>query len=168
MDGLFLLFAALGLALAVVLGTRLIVRALPRNVRTWARLPVAALLLALPFADELYNERQTQLACAADGGLVVRKLVTAHSVDAGMALIETRRLDSEMSHFWRHDLVFVFRPTGEVLGRLRWFDRKGGWLRGNRPGRGFITYFTPSPCPDPQPLLAGGAARRQLVHPLQD
>jgi hypothetical protein len=168
MDGLFLLFAAFGFALAVVLGTRLIVRLLPRSVRSWAWLPVAALLLVVPFADELYNERQTRLACAGDGGLVVRKLVTARSLDAGMALIETRRLDSEMAHFWRHDLVFVFRPTGEVLGRLRWFDRKGGWLRGSRPGGGFITYFKPSPCPDPQPLLAGGAARRQLVHQIRD
>jgi len=164
MEVLFLLSAVVGLAVLVVICTRLILQGLvPERMRVWAWAPVAAVLLALPFVDEVYNEQQTRLACRADGGFVVRKQIAARSLEAGMALIETRRFDSEMPHFWRHDFLFLYRPTGEELGRLRWFDRKGGWLRGKRPGSGLARYFRPAPCPDPQSLLEHGAARRKLV-----
>lgn len=163
--GLFLVFAAAAFAVAVVLATRLLVaRVFPPRVRPWAWLPVAAVLCVLPFVDEIYNERQTQLACRNDGGMSVRRTVSAHTLDAGMALIDAHRLDSEFPHYWRRELVFVYRPTGEELGRLRWFERKGGWVRGARPGGGLFHAFRPVGCPDPQPFLADGAARKQLVH----
>jgi hypothetical protein len=164
MAELFLLFAAAAFAVAVLLATWFIVsRVFPQRARPWAWVPVAAALTVLPFLDEVYNERQTRLACESDGGLSVLRTVSARSVDAGMALIEARRLDSEFPHYWRRELVFVYRPTGEELGHLRWFERKGGWLRGERPGGGLFHALRPAGCPDPQPILAGGAARRQLV-----
>ena len=164
MAELFLLFAAGAFAVAVFLATWLIVgRLFPPRARPWAWVPVAAALTVLPFQDEVYKEQQTQLACESDGGLSVLRTVSARSVDAGMALIEARRLDSEFPHYWRRELVFVYRSTGEELGHLRWFERKGGWLRGERPGGGLFHAFRPAGCPDPQPYLAGGAARKQLV-----
>lgn len=164
MAGLFLWFAAGAYAVAVYMATRFVVRRLlAQRLRRWAWLPVAAVLSILPFVDELYNERLTRLACEHDGGLTVRKTITAHSLEAGMTLIESRRLDSEEAHYWRRELVFVSRPTGEELGRLRWFVRKGGWLRGSRPDT-FFALFRPVDCPDPQPYLVDGRARKQLVH----
>jgi hypothetical protein len=164
MAGLFLSFAAAAYAVAVFLATRFIVgRAFPRRARPWVWMPVAAVLTVLPFVDELYNERQTRLACEREGGMSVRRTVSARTLDAGMALIEARSLDSEFPHFWRRELIFLYRPTGEELGHLRWFERKGGWLRGKRPGAGLVNAFRPVACPDPQALLVGGAARRQLV-----
>jgi hypothetical protein len=162
--GLLLVFAAAGFAVAVFLATRLIVGHLfPPRVRPWVWVPVAAVLTVLPFVDEFHNEQQTQLACQSDGGMSVIKKVSARTLDDGMALIDARRLDSEFPYYWRRELVFVYRPTGEELGHLRWFERKGGWLRGRRPGGGLFHEFRPAGCPDPQPFLVNGAARKLLV-----
>jgi hypothetical protein len=126
-------------------------------------LPVAALLTVLLFVDEGYNEYQTRLACAQEGGMAFGKLISAPSAEAGLALIDTTKLDTEEPYFWKHELVFVYRPTGEELARLRWFDRKHGWLQGNEPGARQAQFIAASPCPDPQPYLASGAARSSLV-----
>ena len=91
------------------------------------------------------------------------KMISAASTDEGMRLIDTRKQDFEDTHFWRHELLFLYRPTGEELARLRWFDRKHGWLQGNAPGADHLQYLSSSPCPDPQPFLASGAARSSLV-----
>lgn len=164
MATLFLAFAALALAGAVALATYLIAaRLLPPPLRRWAWLPIGAVLTLLLFADEAYNEHQTRLACAEQGGLLVRKTIVAPSVQAGIALIESVRLDSEADYFWRRELLFRYRPNGEELGRLRWFERKRGWLRGNKPGTGFTGFMQPTACPDPQSLLVRGAARMRLV-----
>lgn len=164
MENLMLITVVAGLAVGVAVCTWVVLQTLvPPRMRKWAWAPIAGALLTSLVLDEVYNEQQTLLACRADGGFVVRKQIPARTLEAGMALIETRRLDSEMPHFWRHDFLFLYRPTGEELGRLRWFDRKGGWLRGNRPGMGLARYLPPAPCPDPQPLLEQGAARQQLV-----
>jgi hypothetical protein len=164
MAGLFLSFAAAAYAVAVFMATRFIVgRAFPPSVRRWVWAPVAVVLTVLPFVDELYNERATRLACQTEGGMSVLRTVSAQTLDAGMALIEARSMDSEFPHYWRRELVFLYRPTGEELGHLRWFERKGGWLRGKRPSAGLVDAFRPEACPDPQPLLVGGAARKQLV-----
>ena len=164
MAGLFLSFAAAAYAVAVFMATRFIVgRAFPPSVRPWVWAPVAVVLTVLPFVDELYNERATRLACKSEGGMSVLRTVSARTLDAGMALIEARSMDSEFPHYWRRELVFLYRATGEELGHLRWFERKGGWLRGKRPSAGLVNAFTPEACPDPQPLLVGGGARKQLV-----
>jgi hypothetical protein len=164
MATLVLLFAAVAFAGAVLLVTYLIVgRWLPERLRRWAWAPVGAMLALLPFADEAYNEHQTRIACEQQGGLVVRKTIVAPSVQAGMALIETVRLDSEADYFWKRELLFRYRPNGEELARLRWFERKGGWLRGNEPGTRLTRFMQPGACPDPQNLLAQGAARVRLV-----
>ena len=91
------------------------------------------------------------------------KTISAASADEGMRLIDTRKQDFEEQHFWRHELLFLYRPTGEELARLRWFDRKHGWLQGNAPGADHLRYLSGAPCPDPQPFLASGAARSSLV-----
>lgn len=164
MAGLFLAFTVAAFAIAVFLATRFIVgRLVPERARPWAWVPVAVALTVLPFLDEFFNERQTRLACESEGGMSVLRTVPARTLDAGMALIEARRLDSEFPYYWRRDLVFVYRPTGEEVGHLRWFERKGGWLRGKRPGASLLRVFLPVECPDPQPFLVGGAARKQLV-----
>ena len=160
----FLFFAAAAYAVTVIMATRfIVVRSFPRNVRPWLWVPVAAALAVLPFLDELYNERATRLACASDGGMSVVRTISARTLEAGMALIESRSLDTEFPHYWRHELVFLYSPTGEELGHLRWFERKGGLLRGKRPAAGLANAFRPTACPDPQPLLIGGGARKQLV-----
>jgi hypothetical protein len=164
MAELFLSVAAAAYAVAVFMASRFIVgRAFAPRVRPWVYLPVAAAVTVLPFLDELYNERETRLACASEGGMAVVRTVSARTLDAGMALIDARSMDSEFPHYWRRELLFLYRPTGEELGHLRWFERKGGWLRGKRPGAGLASAFRPVACPDPQPLLLGGAARRRLV-----
>jgi len=160
----FLTFAAAAYAVAVFMATRCIVGGVfPQRARRWAWVPVGGALAVLPFMDELYNEHETRLACASDGGMAVSRTITARTLEAGMALIDSRSLDSEFPHYWRRELVFLYRPTGEELGHLRWFERKGGWLRGKRPAAGLASAFRPVACPDPQPLLIGGGARKQLV-----
>ena len=81
-----------------------------------------------------------------------------------MALIEARSLDSEFPHYWRRELVFLYRPTGEELGHLRWFERKGGWLRGKRPGAGLAKRVsTRPPVRTRSRCSSAGGARKQLV-----
>ena len=152
----------------------LAVRMLPGALARWAWLPVVMLAAVLPFADEAYNEVQVQRACAAEGGLTVRERISAASLEEGMALITSKKLDIDQSHFWRHELVFVYQPTGVELARLRWFDRKHGWLQGNAPGVERPRFLRPQSCPDPQEYLTGRGVRASLVagrtteiHPLQ-
>jgi hypothetical protein len=161
----FVLAVGLGVLISsVFLATRFIVwRWVPQRARRWACIPVATLLAVVPFSDELYNERQTRLACAREGGMVFGKVVFARSTAEGAALIETVKADTEEKHYWKHEMIFVYRPTGEELARLRWFDRKHGWLQGNEPGTRYARYFPADSCPDPQPFLAAGAARASLV-----
>jgi hypothetical protein len=149
---------------AVYLVTRFIVRhlAAPRA-RRWFAIPIAALLAAAPFADELYYEQQTRAACRASGGFAVNKTIFARSREEGLARIQTVKVDSEEPHFWKHELLFLDRESGNELGRLRWFDRKHGWLQGNEPGAGYSAFMKAAACPDPQPFLANAAARAQLV-----
>ena len=164
MAGLFLSFAAAAYAVAVFMATRFIVgRAFPRSVRPWVWVPVAAVLTVLPFVDELYNERATRLACAKRGRDVRARTISARTLDAGMALIEARSMDSEFPHYWRRELVFLYRPTGEELGHLRWFERKGGWLRGKRPAAGLVNAFGPPPAPTRSRFSSAVRARKQLV-----
>lgn len=159
-----LAFAGLAFLGCVALATRYLVAwLLPVRARRWAWLPVGVTVAVLPFVDELYNAQQTRLACHREGGLAFGKTIAAPSVAAGMALIDTRKVDTEELHFWKHELFFVYRPTGEELARLRWFERKHGWLQGNEPGAGYTGYLGVSPCPDPQPYLERGAARASLV-----
>ena len=165
--------ALIAFVAGVFIATRWLVNQLmPQSVRRWAWVPIAAVLIVFPFADELYNEQQTRLECARDGGFTIGKTISAQSREEGIALIETRKLDSDQEHFWKHELLFVYRPTEEELARLRWFVRKHGWLQGNAPGSSYFGIFTSSACPDPLPYLAGGAARSRLVKarvaPVQD
>jgi len=162
--GLIAFGALAAFAAAVFLATRYVVRHLvPEGARRWAAFPIAAALVALPFADELYYERETQLACTAGGGFAVNRTIAARTREEGIAQIQTVKLDTEESHFWKHELLFIHRATGEELGRLRWFDRKHGWLQGNEPGSGYGAFLRSSPCPDPQQYLANATARAQLV-----
>ena len=164
MAGLIGLGALCAFAAVVFLATRFIVRRLvPERARRWAAVPVAAALIVIPFADELYYEQQTRLACTAAGGLAVTRTIWARTREEGIAQIQTVKLDTEEPHFWKHELLFIHRPTGEELGRLRWFDRKHGWLQGNAPESGYGTFLKSSPCPDPQSFLANATARAQLV-----
>ena len=164
LSGSVLVFGFLAFLGCVFLATRYIVGWLmPGKARRWAWLPVGATLAVLPFVDELHNAHQTRLACSREGGMAFGKTISAPSVADGMTLIDTRKLDTEESHFWKHELLFVYRPTGEELARLRWFERKHGWLQGNEPGAGYARYLNASPCPDPQPYLVRGAARASLV-----
>jgi hypothetical protein len=162
--GLIGLGALGAFAVAVLMATRFIVRhALPGSAPRWAAFPIAAVLVVLPFADELYYAQQTRLACQADGGFAVHQNIFAPTVQAGIAEIQTVKLDTEEAHYWKHELLFIHRPSGEELARLRWFDRKHGWLQGNEPGAGYGAFLKGAPCPDPQPFLANAAARLQLV-----
>ena len=154
---IFTFLAFLG-GVVVIVGSHL-----PKRARRWAWLPIAVLLAVAVFADEGYNEYQTRQACSREGGMEFGKMISAASTDEGMRLIDTRKQDFEEKHFWRHELLFLYRPTGEELARLRWFDRKHGWLQGNAPGADHLQYLSGSPCPDPQPFLASGAARSSLV-----
>lgn len=164
LSGVVLGVALLALLACVFLATRPLIGALlPERSRRWAWLPIAAILTALLFADEGYNEYRTRLACSKEGGMVFGKLISAPSTEEGLGLIDTTRLDTEEAHFWKHELLFVYRPTGEELARLRWFDRKHGWVQGNEPGTRHAGFTTASPCPDPQPYLVSGAARSSLV-----
>ena len=164
MAGFIRVFAALAYLVAVALITRLIVtHGLPRVVRRWAWLPIAAIVAVLPFVDEIYNARQTLLACEAEGGVSIRKQISAVSSDEAFALIQMRKLDSEEPYFWQHELLFVDRETGDELARLKWFERKHGWLQGNEPGSSYAGIFKAMPCPDPQPYLVGGAMRQRLI-----
>jgi hypothetical protein len=152
-------------AAAVFLAIQWIVRTVvPRASRRWTCIPLVVLSAVLPFVDELYNEQQARLACAQDGGLAVSKTIFAQSPQEGAASIETRKVDSEDAHYWRHEMLFIHRPSGDELARLRWFERKHGWLQGNEPDSGYGRFLNASPCPDPQPYLAGGKARSQLVN----
>ena len=151
-------------AAAVFLATRFIVRYfVPDRARRWAAFPVAALLVVMPFTDELYYEQQTRLACQAGGGLAVNKTIPARTREAGLAQIQTVKVDTEEPHYWKHELLFIHRVTGDELGRLRWYDRKHGWLQGNEPGSGYGAFLKGASCPDPQAYLANAAARAQLV-----
>jgi hypothetical protein len=162
--GLIGLGALCAFAAAVFLATRYIVHHLvPERARRWAALPIAAVLIVSPFVDELYYEQQTRLACTVGGGFAVSRTISARTREEGIAQIQTVKLDIEEPHFWKHELLFIYRPTGEELGRLRWFDRKHGWLQGNEPGSGYVAFLKSSPCPDPQTYLANAAARAQLV-----
>ncbi len=164
MAGLIGLGALGAFVAAVFLGTRFIVQHLvPNGARSWATFPVAALLVVLPFADELYYEQQTRGACKAGGGFAVSRTIFARSREAGIAEIETVKLDTEEAHYWQHELRFIHRPTGDELGRLRWFNRKHGWLQGNEPGSGYGAFLKGGSCPDPQRFLANAAARGELV-----
>jgi hypothetical protein len=159
-----LMFSCLAFLGCVFLATRYIVGHLvPEKLRPWAWLPLAATFAVLPFLDEIYNAQQTRMACSREGGMAFGKTIWAPSVAEGMTLIDTRRQDSEEPYFWKHELLFVYRPTGEELARLRWFERKHGWLQGNEPGAGLARYLNASPCPDPQRYLVRGAARASLV-----
>ena len=154
---------------AYLVGVFLIVRWAVRNLvpqayRRWAWIPLVPVLSLVPFVDELYNEQLVQRACAEEGGLAVLKTISARTAQEGVGLIETRKLDSEQDHFWRYELLFIYRPSGDELARLRWFERKHGWLQGNEPGTGYGRFLKASPCPDPQPYLTGGKARLQLVN----
>lgn len=164
MAALIGLGALCAFAVAVVLSTRFIVRHLvaPRA-RRWVAFPVAMLLTVIPFIDELYYERQTRLACEAGGGLAINKMLFARNREQGLAQIQTVKVDSEEPHYWKHELLFLDRATGEELGRLRWYDRKHGWLQGNEPGSGYGAFLKAASCPDPQPFLANAAARAQLI-----
>jgi hypothetical protein len=149
---------------AVFLATRFIVHhTVPDRARRWASFPIAAALIATPFADELYYEQQTRQACHASGGFAVSRTISARTREEGIAQIQTVKLDTEEPHYWTHELLFIHRPTGAELGRLRWFDRKHGWLRGNEPGSAYGAFLKGWPCPDPQAYLANAAARAQLV-----
>ncbi len=161
--GVVVAFAWFAFLACVFLATRPLGRFLPEKMRRWVWLPVAAILTVVLFADEGYNEYQTRLACAQEGGMAFGKLISAPSAEEGLGLIDTTKLDTEEPYFWKHELVFVYRPTGEELARLRWFDRKHGWLQGNEPGARHARFIAASPCPDPQPYLASGAARSSLV-----
>jgi hypothetical protein len=161
--GLIGLGACAAFVVAVFLATRFIVRGLPEDVRRWAPFPIAAILAVLPFVDELYNEQQTRLACSSDGGFAVNKTLAARTREEGLAQIKTVKYDTEEQHYWRHELLFLDRENGEELGRLRWFNRKHGWLQGNEPGSGYGLFLKGTACPDPQPYLANAAARAQLV-----
>ena len=130
-------------------------------------MPVAAIVAVVPFSDELYNEQRTRAACAAEGGLQVDRVVRARFAESAAASIETRRVDREEGAYWRHELIYVYKPTGEELGRLRWFRRKYGWLQGNVPGTAHAHYFKAEDCPDPQRYLAGGRSRMELVRQLE-
>ena len=154
---IFTFLAFLG-GVAVIIGSHL-----PKRVQRWAWLPVALVLAVVVFADEGYNEYRTRQACSLEGGMEFGKMISAASTAEGMRLIDTRKQDFEEKHFWRHELLFLYRPTGEELARLRWFDRKHGWLQGNAPGADHLQYLSSSPCPDPQRFLASGAARSSLV-----
>jgi hypothetical protein len=158
------LVALCAFAVAVFLSTRFIVRHLvARGARRWVALPVAALLTIIPFTDELYYEQQTRAACQAGGGLAINKTIFARNREEGLARIQTVKVDSEEPHYWKHELLFLDRATGDELGRLRWYDRKHGWLQGNEPGSGYAAFLKSASCPDPQPFLANAAARAQLV-----
>jgi hypothetical protein len=162
--GFVLAVALAALIASVFLATRFIVgHWVPPRARRWAWIPIAGVLAVLPFSDEVYNERQTRLACAREGGMVFGKVVPARSTAEGAALIDTVKVDTEERHYWKHEMIFVYRPTGEELALLRWFDRKHGWLQGNEPGTRYARYFPAASCPDPQPYLAGGAARASLI-----
>lgn len=156
-------FALAAYAGVVFLVTRFFAARLPGSARRWAGPAIAVVLAVLPFADELYNEQQTRLACEAGGGMAVSRTLSVRSRDEGLAQIKTVRLDSEEPHYWKHEMLFLHRGTGDELGRLRWYDRKHGWLQGNAPGAGYAAFLKGSACPDPQPLLANGAAREQLI-----
>ena len=163
MAGLIAFGALCAFAAAVFLATRFIARQLPEGARRWAPFPIAAAMLVLPFGDELYYEQQTRLACSADGGFAVSRTIAARTREDGLAQIKTVKFDTEEEHYWKHELLFVHRPTGDELGRLRWFDRKHGWLQGNEPGSGYSAFLKSAPCPDPQGYLANAAARARLV-----
>ena len=139
-------------------------RLLPAGARRWAWVPLVVLAALLPFSDEVYNEIQARRACAAEGGVTIREKISAHSLAEGMALIATQKRDIEEDRIWRHELVFLYKPTGMELARLRWFDRKHGWLQGNAPGADQARYLSVSPCPDPQQYLTGGGVRASLVY----
>ena len=113
MAGLIGLGALGALVAAVFLATRFIVQHLvPNGARRWATFPVAGLLVVLPFADELYYAQQTRRACETDGGFAVRHTIFAKSREAGIAEIETVKLDTEETHYWQHELRFIHRATG--------------------------------------------------------
>jgi hypothetical protein len=151
-------------ALLVYLATRMIVnRAATPGMRRWLTIPVAGAIALTPFADELYYEQQTQMACRMSGGFAVNKTIFARTREEGFARIETVKVDTEEAHFWKHELLFLDRQSGDELGRLRWYDRKHGWLQGNEPGSGYTAFMKSASCPDPQPFLAHAAARAQLV-----
>ena len=139
-------------------------RVFPQGVRGWVWPPVVLLAAVLPFSDEFYNEIQMRRACAADGGLTIREKIAAASLEDGIGLIASRKLDIEEGHIWRHELVFVYKPTGVELARLRWFERKHGWLQGNAPGADQPPYLRAHPCPDPEQFLTGGGVRASLVY----
>jgi hypothetical protein len=151
-------FLAVIAGLVVIVGSRL-----PAPARRWAWLPISVMLTVVVFADEGYNEYVTRQVCSREGGMEFGKTISAPSTDAGMRLIDTRKQDFEDKRFWRHELLFLYRPTGEELARLRWFDRKHGWLQGNVPGADRLRYLSGEPCPDPQEFLASGSARSSLV-----
>ena len=164
MAGLIGLGALGAFAAAVFLATGFIVKQLvPLGARRWATFPIAGLLVVLPFADELYYAQQTRRACETDGGFAVTHTILAKSRESGIAQIETVKLDTEEAYYWKHELRFIDRATGDELGRLRWFDRKHGWLQGNEPGSGYGAFLKGPSCPDPQPFLANATARAELV-----
>ena len=138
-------------------------RTMPAGLGRWLWLPLVMLAGVLPFADEAYNEIEARRACAAEGGLTVRERIAADSLEAGMALIASKKLDIDEPRFWRHELVFVYQPTGVELARLRWFDRKHGWLQGNAPGADQPRFLRARSCPDPQQYLTGKGVRANLV-----
>ena len=101
MAGLIGFGALAAFATAVFLTTRVILKHLvPQGARRWSALPVAAVLAVLPFGDELYYEQQTRLACKADGGFVVSRTIFARSREAGIAEIQTVKLDTEEAAGW--------------------------------------------------------------------
>lgn len=165
MVGFVLLFVWLVfIACAYIAARWLAARVLPEGARRWAWAPVVVLAAALPFCDEAYNEYEVRRACATEGGVTIREKIAADSLAEGMALIASRKLDIEEERIWRHELVFLYKPTGMELARLRWFDRKHGWLQGNAAGADQARYLRALPCPDPQRYLAGGGVRASLVY----